>query len=340
MSLIEGKVYSFSCQTTSLFHTSRQQYATLVKCAPFILGSTIRGAMLKGMIERNGCPHLTRLEVEKDSGKIREIHLSCERKCPARPFFLSPPQTFFSFGEFEEINKKEKREFYSSSTRIAINRGHNSVSEGAMEKIESILPGTNFSFSITLFGECLEVGKEVEASIRMLADGTGLGRFRSIGYGQFKIVDIKERSFEEIFEEKREEIRKIEIEKKIQLLFTTPLVLGDGEKIHYPINEKEVLGRKIGEDIKEGVNGIIDEPAPFPIEGVEALIRPDFISRFSYESGMRENRLVAWSDSKIILFIDGLNERQLEQLAVASFLGIGDWREWGFGRFKVGKDEC
>ncbi|MFH0774295.1 MAG: RAMP superfamily CRISPR-associated protein [bacterium] len=334
MSLIKGKVCSFSCQTTSLFHTSRQQYATLVKCAPFILGSTIRGAMLKDMIEREGCPHLAQLETEKNSCKIRKIHLSCDRKCSVKPFFLSPPQAFFSFGEFEP--KEEKKGFYSSSTRIAINRCHNSVSEGAMEKIEAIIPETPFQFSLTLFGESLEVSEEAKASIRMLADGTGLGRFKSIGYGRFKIVDVKEKDFGEVVEEKTRKIKEIVEEKKrVQLLLTTPLVLGDGENVHYPINEREVLGKKIGEDIKEGLKGIIDEPLSFPIQEVEACIRPDFISRFSYESGRRENRLVAWKDSRITFSVNRVEERQLEQLAVASLLGIGDWREWGFGRFEV-----
>ena len=71
------------------------------------------------------------------------------------------------------------------------------------------------------------------------------------------------------------------------------------------------------------------------IERVDARLRPDFIGRFSYERGLRENRLVAWAGSEMTLHLSHGASDLSEQLAIASILGIGEWSEWGYGRFEV-----
>ena len=72
------------------------------------------------------------------------------------------------------------------------------------------------------------------------------------------------------------------------------------------------------------------------LERLDVLIRPDFISRFSYEQGLRQNRLVAWPGSS--LSFDWPEAFDEDGLVLALTLGIGEWSEWGFGRFRVEPD--
>jgi hypothetical protein len=41
----------FRCRFTSAFHTSEQNYSNLYTCAPYILGTTLRGAVLRALID-------------------------------------------------------------------------------------------------------------------------------------------------------------------------------------------------------------------------------------------------------------------------------------------------
>jgi hypothetical protein len=78
-----------------------------------------------------------------------------------------------------------------------------------------------------------------------------------------------------------------------------------------------------------------DELAPLPIERVDFRLKPEFVGRFSYERGLRENRLVAWQGSQMKLHPENEVVLNCVQLGLAAVLGIGEWNHWGFGRFRL-----
>jgi hypothetical protein len=330
--LREGEVIRFHGETTSLFHTSRHEYANLVKCAPFILGSTIRGAVLKWLIETN-CPlgKLADLQGTDDPQRIASIHRECQEPCVVKDFFTEPPRVWFSFASFDRDISEE----YSSVTRIAISRDTGSVAEGGIFNIEAVNPGVGFRFEIILFDEALAAKVAVISAIEGIGEFAGLGGYRSLGFGTFRAAVEQELDFAERVEE--EILAQPVFDDRLEIRFVTPFVLSDGMEPQ-PLNSQamaEMLSREIRQS---NLTGIEEEVAPLPINRVDVRLKPDFVGRFSYERGLRENRLVAWPDSSLILYLDESAENASEQVAVAAVLGIGEWKEWGFGRFHVAEE--
>lgn len=325
--MIEGRVLRFECRTTSPFHTSRQEYANLIKCAPFILGSTIRGGLLKYLIETScSAEKIATLRSMNDPEEVARFHRDCEVDCVVRPFFAEEPLAWFSFGRFGQ-------ESYGSMTRIAIGRENRSVAEGSIVNIEAIEPGMEFVFEITLFREALTTVDVISPALNQVGQMYGLGHLRSIGFGRFKVLDVEESDFVDHVDDK---IRALPpFDSILKIVFTTPFVLGKGMN-PYPMASEE-LARQIGEDLQAAASKAIEEEiAPIPIDHVDVRLKPDFIGRFSYERGLRENRLVAWAGSEMTLHLSNGVGDLSEQLAIASILGIGEWSEWGYGRFDVG----
>ena len=323
--MIEGGVLRFNCLTTSPFHTSRREYASLLKCAPFILGSTIRGALLKYLIETNCSKEkIAELRSMSDPGEIAAFHRNCEIDCVVKPFFAEEPLVWFSFGHFAKGS-------YQFVTRIAIARENRSVAEGAIVNIEAIEPGTEFSFEIILFGEALGVAETVRSVMKQVGELRGFGHLRSIGFGRFEVLSIEEKDFADYVDERIGTLPPFD--DKVKMVFTTPFVFGEGMR-PYPL-EGHALARHIAEHIRATASRVIEEVALLAIERVDARLRPDFIGRFSYERGLRENRLVAWAGSEMTLHLSHGASDLSEQLAIASILGIGEWSEWGYGRFEV-----
>ncbi|MBT9165182.1 MAG: hypothetical protein DDT23_01197 [candidate division WS2 bacterium] len=146
----DGIFLRFYCRTTTPFHTTSREYTNLVKSASFILGSTIRGAVLKTMIELFPCPMMNRLKDAQNSKEVSDIHSKCSPECPMKPFFTHSFLSNFSFGFFksEDVDR--------FSTRIGIERETASVAEGSIVTFESLSPPRSFEFDVFLFGECLK----------------------------------------------------------------------------------------------------------------------------------------------------------------------------------------
>ena len=65
----------------------------------------------------------------------------------------------------------------------------------------------------------------------------------------------------------------------------------------------------------------------------DTKLEVDICSRFSYETGQRENRLVATPGSTLTLAPEAqLTPADRQALAAASVIGVGEWCEMGFGR--------
>jgi hypothetical protein len=326
--MIEGKAVTFGCRLTSPFHTARQTYANLAKCAPFILGSTIRGAVLKYLIEAH-CPpdRIADLRQLHEPEQVAAYHLACDRDCPARPFFQHPEHIWFTCAALDE-------EKFGSATRIALSRRTASVAEGAIFNVEMATPGTEFAFEVFLLGPAATLVGTVKDAVEAVGRWGGLGGHRSIGFGRFELLDDQPQvdGFDDRITD--ELLSWPQASSSPTLVFLTPLVLGE------EVGLEKVTGEGLAAWLATEIQRIAwqvsgGELPPLPIERVDFQLKPEFVGRFSYERGLRENRLVAWQGSQMTLHLENGTALDSEQLAIAAVLGIGEWNHWGFGRFRL-----
>lgn len=327
----KGIVLHFKCVTTSLFHTTQHEYSSLLKCAPYILGTSIRGALLSQMIRRQDCPYFS--DLEKQTGKAGHelIHQSCKLDCPVKPFFDLNPKALYTFGMFEDAFEYS----YKSITKIGIERSNRSASEGAIVTIETVNKGTEFDFSIFLLDECQEYADLVKDCIKNNVALEGLGKGKSTGMGKFELMeDVRTENITNYVEKRLDDDQKVsELSSPISITLKTPLVIGDGDDLKVSMDREKVSDWFDGE-----VNSVlqllgVNNGTTFKSTAVDQQVNPDFISRFSYEIGLRENRYALLEDSVLKIHFDGLTKESIDALKIASIFGIGEWRELGFGRF-------
>jgi len=321
---IQGTVLHFRGKTISPFNTTQHEYANLLKCAPFIMGCTFRGAILDYLI-RLMCKQelMNRLWALKDPLEIAEFHRECSEVCALKLFFSKKPLVWFSFAKLEETE-------YQAVTRIGVMRDTRSVAEGSLFNIETIAPGAKFTSEIFLFGPAQELDGLLIEAIKQVGLLRGVGRCRSIGFGRYEILD----QWSEDFNGRViKEISGFHLKNgQLKMTFKTPFVIGDiAESVSLHSSR---LSQHLVKQIRDVSTTIqAREIQSIEVERVDAQIRPEFISRFSYERGMRESRLVAWPGSSFVLHIKG--DQAKEQLSLAAILGIGLWNDWGFGRFDL-----
>ena len=87
-------------------------------------------------------------------------------------------------------------------------------------------------------------------------------------------------------------------------------------------------------DIKSLTNVLDDEIPDWQCEAIDLRVNPDFISRFSHEMGLRENRYVFMEGSRLKLNNIQSSGDWLNLLDLALKVGIGEWATLGFGRLK------
>lgn len=324
----EGVALTFTCRTTSPFHTTRQQYANLAKCAPFILGSTLRGAVLARLIEREVCPHVDKALATTSIEQIGAAHRACENpQCPIKPFFPDPhesPRVWFSFGLFEPANAAR---LYRAATRIALERDKGSVAEGAILTIESIAPDTLFTFRITLLGDATRLADDVRWAVQATAETQGIGRFRSLGYGQFRVEKVQAHAFAQLVADAQAQWNAALASAE----FVTPYVVGRGDGKVTGTDRDELI-QALHEQLQTTLRAV-GMTAP-ELRGAALSLLPEYLSRFSYEQGGPQHRLVAWQGSRLTLEWAGDDAATPTALAVVSLLGLGEWSDCGFGQFR------
>jgi len=307
--MLDGTALRFYCRLTSPFHTTRQGYANLYKCAPFILGSTLRGALLTHLITSH-----------YDDAAIRTG--AFQREGVAAPFFADPPRACFSFGRFPDDVERQME----AHTRIAIEREHGSAASGALLSVEAVAAGASFTFDVLLPDDDGTLARLVEEGVRRMAGTTGLGGLRSVGLGQFAVENAESRPLADHLADLR---AGLPAAGPLRLTFTTPYVLADGRSAWD--GRPEALAERVNGELAAAARGRVEPPV---VARVDAALRPDFIGRWSYELGARENRLVAWPGSELTLHLAAPGDRW-DALALALAFGLGDWSAWGFGRFVV-----
>jgi hypothetical protein len=295
-------IVKFTCRLTSSFHTSEFNYSNLYTCAPYILGSTLRGAALRCLIDE----YCTRLDDLHQDGNNPDFHHVCLEDCDIKPLFCPP--TRFSFGSFQEDNRagESNRTVY---TRVGISRDRQSAAQGALVSVE--VQRGDFTFQVMCLNT--EMVCLVKKGVRWAGSrkDVGIGRFRSIGWGQFDVLCC---------EYIRPEMP--QAAKSYDFVFQTPYVMPE-EAARGEIR-KEILELHLRNSLPDG------HSFP-PIDIFEPMISSlSYVRRWSDERGHKENRLVADKGSRFrVTFLEEVNP----ECVYLWQWGIGDWYEYGFGSF-------
>lgn len=289
-------VLKFECKLTSPFHTSEYNYSNLYTCAPYVMGSTLRGAILRCLIDEVGCNHID--ELHKNNP---DFHQNCTENCPIKPLFKLP--TRFSFGHFD---KRTANRVYIH-TRVGINRESYSSAQGALVSVE-VHKGDKFTFEVMY--PKIELERYIKRGVELAGSRFGIGRFRSIGWGQFVVCSC--------------DFIKPNLPSKASIYefeFKTPYVLNDDSA------DGQILKEKLYKRLRDAIPCVC---IPQIKEIATRVTSFSFVRRWSDEKGQKENRLVLDSGTKLkISFEEEVNP---EHLYIWQW-GIGEWFEYGFGSF-------
>jgi len=297
-------ILEFRCRFISPFHTAGERYSNVNVCAPYVLGSTLRGAIL-GQTIRRRCPEEAFAQLLSDNPAY---HDRCPGPCGAQLLFTE--QTRFSFGEFPEDART--RIFRS---RVAIDRERFSVAEGALLTFDAVpgerdqdreAPDSRFTFEVEVPSGDL-VGLVTEAA--SWAGDAGIGAFRNQGYGRF-VVEKHEEKPDEPTEPGWPENEEVVLEVR------SPFVLG---------------AHQFGPDaFLQGLSCRFDEDWCEAHFGGAAIqqVHLGYIGRWCYEDGKRHVRAVALPGSALKVTF-----RQPVSAGDASRIlrGLGEWNHMGFG---------
>jgi len=325
MNLRDGVIFSFDCKLESPFHTTQREYRNLLKCAPFIAGTSLRGAILKALIELNCKNNINKLKSLSSYQEIKKFHSNCHEDCPVRHFFdAQKTNAVFSCGTLMGDLR------YDLFTRIAMTKDSRSAADGMIVNAECISSGVGFQFSISLFDDAIDTVDKLKNSLD-LASKNGIGRFKSIGFGRFKIKSVGETEVGDFVYHKVDEIESDN--SRVEIGLETPFVFNNSKEAFDTKNLGDVfstLFNKRYDDIC--VDGMVE---PLSISSTEMRLIPEFINRYSYEIGKKESRLSAGIESRFWLEFDEVTEDVKSQLAVGSSFGIGVWCNCGFGVFST-----
>lgn len=310
--------YRFTCRFISPFHTSQRDYGNLATCAPFVLGSTLRGAVLGQAIQRT-CQRFNDLmtaEVPAD------FHARCEGPCGLRELFL--PTTRFSFGQFPPDAPPP-----GVRTRVGMDRESWKAADGALLYAEVMLEGKSGDGDGGLFTFTIDAPEGAAKALPELvawAGEAGVGRFRNLGYGRFVVEKAAV-----------EEWQPPAAADLTTWTLRTPYVLrGEREdKSHVTLlpveaSVKQDLVQALGEEWQHLVE----------LELVEYL-GISYVYRWVFDRPLKEeHRLSGRRDCRAVLPAGtGIRlklapEADAQALAPVWRDGLGEWRECGFGEWE------
>lgn len=306
----------FKCRLTQPFHSRGHQYSNLYTTSDWILGSTLRGAKLRALIDH----HCTRIkELQNDNP---DYHEKCDAICPIRDLFFPP--TRVSFGFFDRKPDESRKGIPKSGkgmrNRIGIDRHTSSVAEGMLLSMEIWQYGV-FTFNIMLPSDDENLRKLVCCAVKEVGerpDDIGIGGFRGIGFGKFELIGEPEVT----------EFTAPDVE-------NTDCILTFELKTPYVLDPKEggsISRDKMTCDLKKASSP--EEPPEFKIEE-NIKVNPkgiSYIRRWSDETKQKLNSVVLDPGSTITVTFDKPIPEKYLQLWQ---WGIGKWWDRGFGSFFV-----
>jgi hypothetical protein len=329
--------YEFSCRFTSPFHSAAHQTANLQTCAPYVLGSTLRGAVLRHLIDRY-CPSEHLRGLLKSENNL-EYHRNCpQADCPIRNLF-NPKElehtpelwTRFTFGFFvrtcpacgeettepfcprcasgqeppEAPPRKRPKSGLKLHHRLGIARDTRTAAAGNLLSAETRWGEFRFAVRVPRSLCCAELVEAVKKAGRF-----GVGRFRSAGWGRFEIVDCRTLSPPALVPAQSQ-----------AFILRTPYVLKEE-----PSPELRIFTEaRLQEDLKEALG-----EGRLQVEKAEEQVGGRiYLRRWSYETNGRENAVAVdpVNTTLRITFAASPTAADLQALT----WGLGRWGECGFG---------
>ncbi len=296
---------TFKCRLASPLHTAAERYSNVQMCAPYVLGSTLRGAILGQIIRRRCPPEHFDLLMANNPG----YHAECPGPCGAKSLFDSA-LTRFSFGRFPSDDPP--RAFRS---KVAIDRARWSVAESALLQFEVITPTDPegnpvcFSFEVETTDESLN---DLIREAVVWAGETGIGAFRNQGFGQFVVEDTSTSSVPPAEEAMPGGKHRLAVE--------TPYVLPEGQSFDEAFRGD--LAKLLGAEWLDHHLG--------DVQVQEANL--GYVGRWCYEGEKprRKTRAVALPGSTLMIAV---NSNIPAEKTTRMLRGIGEWADVGFGRF-------
>ena len=301
----------FHCRFTSPFHTSEHNFSNVSTCAPFVPGSTLRGAVLRWLIDRE-CTEIE--DLHRDNNAC--FHLEkCRAECPIRPLF--GPKTRFTFGQFDD-----REEVAGTLTRVSLARDTRSAAEGGLWTAE-VRYGT-FQFRVRLPNDDAKLHCRVVEAVKGAGE-LGVGRNKSLGWGRFQVL--------------RSDLHPVgpgpTPEKTMRWRFAAPYVVRcpeSGDPLNSGTLQEDLHDAWSSHPSHSVLNSVAVHKAAF-----------SYFRRWTYETNVREpdesgrrmNRLVAEAGTELELNFETAPTG--EHLAALSW-GLGEWRECGFGAIEVVAD--
>jgi hypothetical protein len=337
--------YRVRCRFESPFHSTARCFGTFYRCTPFISGATLRGA-LAGYLVQLYCESdkIAALSKLSDPEDVASYHRDCAKsdECPAAVFFSNPPEVYFSFGfpvgEDGGISEGWPDNKLRVQYRTPSNRSTKSIvflSEpvekdeargvrGSLAAFEVVLPPARFDFEVKLLGRAKRYGDVIKGAVKEVGRYFGIGRLRSLGFGQF----VPEES--NVIEEEP----KLELsdDGSLALKFESPLILDSRGFPTEPV--REWFWPLVTETAERAGLSVPEEN---PITGGAFNARLDWTGRFYYSAGLHERFIAPARGSVLNLEADRgkWTEETANVLAAAVELGVGQWTDCGFGRFEI-----
>jgi hypothetical protein len=256
--------------------------------------------------------------------EIGKYHRDCSKiDCPVKFFFQEKVYYIFSIANFS------KPEVYTTC-RVPLTKEHRTTVYGKMVSFEYIPEKTDFNGHIIMFNPANGLVNEVVEALRWVGVNEGIGHYKSIGFGRFNITNFSEGS----------KLESPKIPKKGERGYRwksiSPFILAIEEQ-EKRTNGFSLLSELVIERATELINwGVIDKVTGLQLseERIRFVYRPELVRRISLETGHRLLRLAGGVESVLQIDDNALGEADLEVINKSLYLGIGHWRECGFGRFE------
>jgi hypothetical protein len=278
--------------------------------------------------------YLAELTTKKWPAEIQKFHRSCPKECLLKDFAGEADWLpVFSFGEFNADFAR------SLQHRVGIDREHRTVAVGKIVSIEVVPEGTDFQFRVILPVPALNQRTALERAVRGVGQWLGLGHYKSLGFGRFEVRGVSETSLKQEIERASTEASKLR--SPFRLTLETPMVIQNAT-YQLPL-QTEALGQSLAQALFERTTEVSKRfelatplvTVPILPENCRFSFRPDYVSRESFEEGMRKNALVALRESWFDVSFEEITQPLWQQLAVARVLGVGPWADAGFGRLSA-----
>jgi hypothetical protein len=299
----------FECQLISPFHTTRRGYSNLYACAPWIMGSTLRGATLYHLIQRH-CPHQCFVRLQADNPGHHSV---CSGDCGAQALFDENGTARFSFGEFISDLSRPFR------TKIGIRRDTWSSAEAALLTYDVCPPGARFQFWVRLPEG---VAPAIVEGAVVLAGEFGIGRFRSQGFGRYRVTACEPSAPPPPRASGR----------WLQCRLAAPYVLpcldaaSGGHQAQVAFGVQALRRDLVGLFGTDWVTTYLGEGSA-ELTALQAT-DTEYVGRWCYEDGQRHTRQVVQGGARFELPLAATPpDADLCELA----WGLGEWRHSGFG---------